>query len=80
MKTTITGIPSGDLECWCLLVDKATFVALAGHDPEEWDHGRFAKEGSPYQYALYPHDLIKDDDGKPVTFTIETHLDKASAS
>lgn len=87
-KRTITGIPSGDLECWCLLVDRETFKWVKGVEPEEiagqahdyrGDVGRFAVEGSPYRYMLYPSDLIPDDDcgnpedTKPVTFTIEVH-------
>lgn len=90
VKRTITGIPSGDLECWCLLVDRETFIAVKGKEPEDLagpeeehdyhsDVGRFAVEGSPYRYMLYPHDLIPDTgagnpkDEKPVTLTIEIH-------
>lgn len=82
----ITGIPSGDLECWCLLVDRATFKAVKGVEPEDrpgeeheyrGDVGRFAQEGSPYRYMLYPDDLFPCEhagdpkDQKPITFTIE---------
>ena len=30
----IEGIPSGDLECWCLLVTKETFTELMGKPPD----------------------------------------------
>lgn len=53
------GIPSGDLECFCLLVTKETFVEMTGKKPDpRWDVGRFAKKGSPYRYMLYPHDML----------------------
>ena len=58
----IEGIPSGDLECWCLLVTKETFTEVMGKTPDmRWDVGRFAKKGSPYRYMLYPNALFSDD-------------------
>jgi hypothetical protein len=55
----IEGIPSGDLECWCLLVTKETFIELMGKPPDdEFDIGRFAKKGNKYRYKIYPSALI----------------------
>lgn len=58
----IEGIPSGDLECWCLLVTKETFTKLTGQKPDKkYDVGRFAKKGSPYRYMVYPNTLFSED-------------------
>jgi len=68
-------------------VDRETFIAIKGKEPEDMrdeedyrsDVGRFAVKGSPYQYMIYPSDIIPDSgagnpqDEKPVTFTIEIH-------
>lgn len=54
----IEGIPSGDSECWCLLVDRKTFIKLAKKTPDKYDIGRFAEKGSPYRYMLYPMDML----------------------
>lgn len=54
----IEGIPSGDLECFCLLVTKETFTELTGKKPGQYDVGRFAKKGSPHRYMIYPHDML----------------------
>lgn len=71
----IHGVPSGDLECWCFLVDKETFDSVAGRKPTKLDVGRFAKKGSPYQYMLYPCQLLHDGmDGKVITLSIEAIL------
>lgn len=58
MKRTVEGIPSGDLECWCLLVDRKTFISIEKRKPGKFDVGRFAKAGSPYKYMIYPTQLI----------------------
>lgn len=53
------GIPSGDLECFCLLVTKETFEELMGKKPDpKYDVGRFAKKGSPHRYMIYPCSLL----------------------
>lgn len=58
----IEGIPSGDLECWCLLVTKETFKELTGKAPDpKYDVGRFAKKKSPFRYMIYPHTLFNED-------------------
>lgn len=57
----IEGIPSGDLECWCLLVRRETFVDLTGRKPHKYDLGRFAKKGSPYKYMVYPNALLGEE-------------------
>lgn len=79
----IEGIPSGDLECWCFLVDRETFKRVTGEYPQEpekdangyemlWDVGRFAKENSPYRYMIYPHHLVGfDNRDKLVRISIE---------
>lgn len=55
----IEGIPSGDFECWCLLVTKETFTELTGKPPdEEFDVGHFAEKKSKYRYKVYPCTLI----------------------
>jgi len=54
----VVGIPSGDHECWCLLVDLRTFKRVRGQKPEQYDIGPFAQKGCPYRYKLYPSDLI----------------------
>lgn len=71
----VEGIPSGDHECFCLLVTREDFKRLEGHDPdEEFDVGPFAKEGSPYRYKLYPRTFLGldlEDKGRPFTFKID---------
>lgn len=58
----IEGIPSGDLECWCLLVTKETFIELMGKPPDdEFDVGRFAKKGSKHRYKIYPSALLDEE-------------------
>jgi hypothetical protein len=53
------GVPSGDHECWCLLVTKETFERVTAKAPdEEFDVGPFAKPGSKYRYKIYPDDLL----------------------
>jgi hypothetical protein len=53
------GIPSGDLECFCLLVTKKTFEEMTGRKPDpKYDVGRFAKKGSQHRYMLYPGDML----------------------
>jgi hypothetical protein len=52
------GIPSGDLECFCLLVTKETFIELTGKKPGKYDIGRFAVKGSPHRYMVYPSDML----------------------
>ncbi len=55
----IEGIPSGDLECFCLLVRKETFMELTGKKPDpKYDVGRFAKKGSEFRYMIYPCDML----------------------
>lgn len=54
----IEGIPSGDLECWCLLVTKETFTELTGRKPGKYDIGRFATKGSPHRYMVGPMDML----------------------
>lgn len=70
LEITIQGVPSGDWECWCLLVTKEDYRRVRGKDPEEHDEGPFAQEASPYRYKLYPDDLIvstgDDVNSKPV--------------
>ena len=73
-RITATGVISGDNECWCLLVTKDDFVRLCDREPQEFDTGPFAKEGSPYQYQIYPSDLglrREDDEKNPVTIRVE---------
>lgn len=74
----VEGIPSGDLECWCFLVDKGTFKRVKGKNPDRrWDVGRFAEEGSKYRYMLYPHDLIGwDMKGKVIEVKVEVREKK----
>lgn len=70
----IDGVPSGDGECWCFLVDKETYESVTGRRPTEDDLGGFAKKGSPYRYKLYPIDLLSDGidlKGKVITLSIE---------
>jgi hypothetical protein len=60
----LEGIPSGDLECFCLLVTKETFEEMTGRKPDpKYDVGRFAKKGSPHRYMLYPCDMLGLDPG-----------------
>lgn len=57
----VTGIISGDHECWCLLVTAKTFKEVRGEGPsKEFDVGPFAKKGCPYRYKLYPSDLLRE--------------------
>jgi hypothetical protein len=75
----IKGIPSGDGECWCFLVDKKTFMEVTGEAPKKWDLGR-QRKGSPYRYMLNPATLIDQFDkqlgGKIVTLSVEAKLDE----
>lgn len=60
----IEGIPSGDSECFCLLVTKKTFEDAMGRKPDpKYDVGRYAKKGSLHRYMLYPCDLLGVDPG-----------------
>jgi hypothetical protein len=68
----ITGIRSGDHECWCLLVTEEDFKRIKGKTPEGFDEGPFAVEGSPYRYKIYPDDLMGyEDKSRLVTIRIE---------
>lgn len=71
----VVGIPSGDHECWCLLVTREDYVRIVGQEPdEEFDVGPFAKEGSVYRYKLYPDHLMGgtyDLQGKVVTLEVK---------
>lgn len=69
MKVTFTGIPSGDMECFCWDVDRETFIRITGQEPDEWDGSRF-NEGL---YRLYPGDVIGRHPGtqEKKMFTIE---------
>lgn len=71
----VTGIPSGDHECWCLLVTAQEFRRIKGEAPDpECDEGPFAPPGSPYRYKLYPNDLIKGTNGKPTTIYVDSGI------
>lgn len=71
----VTGIPSGDHECWCLLVTEEDFKRIKGEAPDkEFDVGPFAKDGSPYRYRLYPSDLIQGESGKVTTIYIDSGI------
>lgn len=74
----IKGIPSGDLECWCLLVSANTFEHVTGKPPRRTeDRGKFAK--GEFKYALYPTHIIPVPDekkGKPVTISISRGLSR----
>lgn len=76
----IKGIPSGDLECWCFLVDKRTFIQVTGKPPGKYDLGRLAPKGSPYRYMLYPGTLIDEYDrqlkDKVVILSVEAEIDE----
>lgn len=56
----VTGIISGDQECWCVLVDAKTFREVKGCKPGRYDVGPFAKKGNPYRYMVYPSDLLQE--------------------
>ena len=71
----VTGVPSGDHECWCLLVTAEAFQKIKGEAPdEEFDAGPFAKKDSPYRYKIYPDDLIKTERGKATTISVECDI------
>lgn len=71
----LTGVQSGDLECWCFLVDYKTFVEVKKERPRRWDLGCFREPGSPYRYMLYPNDLFGwDHDAKPITIYVESGI------
>ena len=71
----VTGIPSGDHECWCLLVTADEFKRLKGEAPDlECDVGPFAPKDSPYRFKLYPSDLIKDTEGQPTTIYVDSGI------
>lgn len=81
----LTGVPSGDYECWCFLVDRETFKAVKGKYPEDPtkdetghemlnDVGHFAVPGSPYKYMVYPSDLIKVEDNQVTTICVEYNM------
>lgn len=68
-NVSVRGVPSGDHECFCLLVEKDDFKRVTGREPDdELDVGPFATEGSPYRYMVYPSALLglKDSKGKVV--------------
>lgn len=75
----LTGVPSGDYECWCFLVTAEDYRRVTGRDEKGWE-GRWPV--GEYKYALYPSDLIKVEDGKVTTICVEFDitLPKAQAS
>ena len=65
----IKGIMTGDFECWCLAVDRATFIKVKGKKPDQFDQATFYL-GKKFKYKLYPSDLFgrsKD----PIELTFE---------
>lgn len=54
----LKGVPSGDLECWCFLVDKKTFTEIKGRAPGQFDVGHRIPKKSPYRYKLSPVDIF----------------------
>ena len=68
----LRGIPSGDGECWCFLVDRETFKDITGKAPEEFDTH---KGKGKYKYKLYPGHLIDQYDsgltGQEVILSVE---------
>lgn len=72
----LKGVPSGDLECWCFLVDKKTFIEVKGKEPEEWDVAPRAK--APYRYRLYPGEIFDEHDrglkGKVVILAVDMEI------
>jgi hypothetical protein len=68
----VTGIQSGDMECWCFLVTEEMFKRVTGQAPDKrFDIGRFSEEGSPYRYKLYPGNLFGYDRKNLITIKIE---------
>ena len=73
ITVTVKGIPSGDHECWCLLVTKEDFERVTQRAAEEFDQGPFAAKDSPYRYMLYPNYLVHEAvDDSPITVTVRT--------
>lgn len=72
----IQGIPSGDLECWCLLVTKDDFWRVTGREPEEHDMKRSAT--GQHKYMLYPENLMGHN-GELVYLKIEVESAHQSA-
>ena len=67
----VQGVPSGDGECWCFLVDKETFKRIRGKNPGKYDVGRCEK-GTKYRYMVNPHDLLGwDSQGKLLEVKVE---------
>lgn len=66
-RLEVTGIASGDGECWCLLVTREDFVRIMKREPEEWDT---APSGKDQRYSVYPTALVGDIDGM-VSLVIE---------
>lgn len=54
----IKGIPSGDGECWCLLVTRETFEALTGGPPDDEFDKMKVKTDKAYCYKVYPCTLF----------------------
>lgn len=52
----LRGVPSGDGECWCLLVTREYFRVVMGRYPDK-DERAPGKPG-PYQYRMYPSSFI----------------------
>jgi hypothetical protein len=72
----LIGVPSGDGECWCFLVDKKTFTAVTGKAPDkEFNVGRNASKGSRYRYMLYPDHLIPEGKGgKLIALSVDSKV------
>lgn len=70
----LVGIPSGDSECWCFLVDKKTFTKVKGQPPDKLDVGRGAKKGCKYRYMIYPDHLIPEAQGKLVAMSVDAKV------
>ncbi len=66
----LQGVPAGDGECWCFLVDADTFEQVKGRPPEPED--AHADTNRPHVFMLHPDDLLgTEHDGKVVVLSIE---------
>lgn len=70
----LLGVPSGDSECWCFLVDKKTFTKVTGKPPDKHDVGRGAEKGCRYRYMIYPSNLIPEAQGKRVALSVDAKV------
>jgi hypothetical protein len=59
----VTGIPSGDGECWCLVVTEEEYLRVRGafwHEAETRCRAALLDAGLEHEWRLYPNALLPE--------------------